>query len=206
MRVFDAMHQHLVLHRRARRLAELLSDFIPLQSTVLDVGSGDGQIASLLLGQRPDLAIQGIDLDVRKQTSIPVAQFDGKTLPFGDSSFDTVLLVDVLHHTTDGLALLREAVRVARTSLVLKDHIREGVCAGARLRFMDYVGNARHGVALPFNYWTGVQWREAEGVLGLTKIEERRKLDLYPWPADYIFGALLHFIARYQVPGHSSHC
>src|SRR5450755_2847665 len=107
MKALDGMHQHIVLQRRARRLAELLIDFIPLNSTVLDVGSGDGQIASLLLQSRPDLTIQGVDLQVRKQTSIPVSGFDGKTLPYGDSSFDTVLFVDVVHHTTDPLVLLR---------------------------------------------------------------------------------------------------
>jgi SAM-dependent methyltransferase len=200
MKVLDSLHEHLVLDRRAHRLAELLSDVVAPHSTVLDVGSGDGQVASLLVRRRPDIEVQGVDLDVRKDTSIPVTKFDGQNLPYPDASFDTVLFVDVLHHTTDPRILLREAVRVARRSVVLKDLILQGVCAGTRLRFMDYVGNARHGVALPFNYWTLEQWREAEQQLGLKKTAEHRKLNLYSWPAEYIFGAGLHFIARYDIP------
>jgi len=68
---------------------------------------------------------------------------------------------DVLHHTPDPAALLREARRVGAHCLLIKDHNRNGLAAGARLRFMDWVGNARFGVALPYNYWTERQWREA---------------------------------------------
>jgi SAM-dependent methyltransferase len=199
MNVLDAVHERAVLQRRVIRLADLLSEFLPQNATVLDVGSGDGQIDALLLRKRPDLSIEGVDVGVRKDTGIPVKPFDGATLPFANSSFDVVMFVDVLHHTTDPLVLLREAARVARKSVVLKDHTREGIGAGLRLRFMDYVGNARHGVALPFNYWSVGQWRDAEQQLGLRKTKELRKLNLYPWPAEYFFGARLHFIASYDV-------
>jgi SAM-dependent methyltransferase len=200
MKLLDGLHQDMVGPRRAQRLAQLLSEFIPLHSTVLDVGSGDGLIASLLLKQRPELTIQGVDVLLRPGTSIPVTQFDGKTLPYEHGTFDVVLFVDVLHHTRDPLILLKEAVRVARKSVVLKDHVLQGLWASARLRFMDRVGNARHGVSLPFNYWSAGQWRDAEQMLGLTKMMERRELKLYPWPAEVIFGAGLHFMARYDVP------
>jgi SAM-dependent methyltransferase len=199
MKVLDAVHERAVLQRRVVRLAELLSDFLPLNASVLDVGSGDGQIDALLLRERPDLTIEGVDLAVRQNTGIPVKQFDGKILPYPGASFDSVMFVDVLHHTDDPLVLLREAARVARKSVVLKDHAKEGICAGLRLRFMDYVGNARHGVALPFNYLTRKQWRDAEQRTGLSKAKEITKLDLYPWPAESFFGAKLHFIASYDV-------
>jgi SAM-dependent methyltransferase len=200
MKVLHVVHRHTVWQRRVIRLAELLSDFLPANASVLDVGSGDGEIDAWLLRKRPDLSIEAVDLAVRKDTSIPVKAFDGTTLPYPNSSFDTVMFVDVLHHTTDPLVLLREAVRVARTSVVLKDHTREGIAAGARLRFMDYVGNAGHGIALPFNYLTFQQWREVEQGLGLRKSKERGKLKLYPWPVEYFFGARLHFVASYDLP------
>ncbi len=47
--------------------------------------------------------------------------------------------------------LLAEAKRVSRGGIVIKDHFREGVLADATLRFMDWVGNAQHGVVLPYN-------------------------------------------------------
>jgi SAM-dependent methyltransferase len=201
MKPLDVLHNKFILHSRAARLAQLFSDLFPPNFTILDVGSGDGKIAALLLQQRPDLDIKGVDVTVRAKTSIPVIQFDGKTLPFDAAAFDAVMFVDVLHHTTDPLILLREAVRVAKKSVILKDHVVEGLLARMRLRFMDEVGNARHAVALPFNYWTVAQWLEAERLLGLTKAIEVRQLNLYPWLLDTVFGAGLHLIVRYDIHG-----
>ena len=65
------------------------------------------------------------------------------------------MFVDVLHHTEDPMALLGEAVRVARKTIVVKDHTLNGFLAGPTLHFLDRVGNARHDVALPYNYTSG---------------------------------------------------
>jgi len=199
MSVLDRLHEYGILPRRAQRLADLLAEMIPQNSTVLDVGSGDGRIDTLLLKRRSDLKIQGVEVSSRTHTGFPVTYFDGATLPFEKQSFDVVMFVDVLHHTDDPLVLLREALRVARKAIVLKDHLLQGVLSGARLRFMDYIGNARHGVALPFNYWTAQRWAGAETSLGLRQKHEIKTLKLYPWPADSVFGANLHFIARYDL-------
>jgi SAM-dependent methyltransferase len=197
--LLDRLHEYGVLSRRAERLAHLLAEVIPPNSSVLDVGSGDGRIDNLLLKQRRDLKLQGVEVSSRTHTGFPVTYFDGTNLPFENRSFDVVMFVDVLHHTNDPMVLLSEAVRVARKAIVLKDHVLQGLLCGTRLKFMDYVGNARHGVALPFNYWTLQQWSEVEARLGLRQKHEIRNLKLYPWPADYVFGANLHFIARYDL-------
>jgi SAM-dependent methyltransferase len=200
MRILDLLHERSVLPRRVHRLSILLSDLIPADCYVLDVGCGDGRIDSLLLQKRPDLSIQGVDVLVRDQTEIRVTQFDGTHLPFPDGSFDTVMFIDVLHHTVDPMALMREAVRVSRCCLVIKDHFLQGFLPGVRLRFMDYVGNARYHVALPYNYWTPEKWEHARQLAGLNKSVEIRELGLYPMPADFVFGAGLHFIARFDLP------
>ena len=101
--------------------------------------------------KRPDILIDGIDVHLGADAASPVKAFDGKSVPFGNGSFDIVMLVDVLHHTEDPMNLLREAVRVARLAIVIKDHLLQGVFAYSILRFMDWVGNAPHGVAMPYN-------------------------------------------------------
>jgi SAM-dependent methyltransferase len=173
---------------------------IPPGASVLDVGSGDGLLASVVLAGRPDLTWSAVDTLERQKTHIPVRLFDGRHLPFEDKQHDVVCFVDVLHHTDDPMALLREAVRVARSALVIKDHLREGFAAGATLRFMDWVGNASFGVSLPYNYWTAEQWARARRELELRTEEERRALGLYPRWADWVFGRSLHFIVRFGVP------
>jgi SAM-dependent methyltransferase len=199
MSLLGKVHETRIFPRRVERLAELLAQMIPPGASVLDVGCGDGLLDSLLLARRPDIRVEGTDVLLRPHSAIPVRQFDGSRLPYADRSFDTVLFVDVLHHTSDPMVLLREAVRVSGKSLVIKDHLREGLLAGLRLRVMDYVGNARHGVALPYNYWRAKQWERAQHTLDLRRSAETRDLHLYPGAADYFFGAGLHFLARFEV-------
>jgi len=191
----ERLHQSHGLDRRVRILSAHLSDLLPADARVLDVGCGDGTLAESLLSRRPDLTIVGIDVQVRDRVRIPVTEFDGRVLPLGDGSCDCVMLVDVLHHSDDPLQLLREATRVARTHVVIKDHRRNGFLAEATLRFMDNVGNRRFGVATPHNYWSHRQWQTAFRELGLEEITWNQTLGLYPWPFGAIFDRSLHFLA-----------
>jgi hypothetical protein len=94
------------------------------------------------------------------------------------------------------MVLLREARRVARKSVVIKDHTLDGPLAGPTLRAMDWIGNSRYGVALPYNYWTKRRWLEAFKELGVEIALWTSTLRLYPWPASYLFDRSLHFVAR----------
>ncbi|MDA8016292.1 MAG: class I SAM-dependent methyltransferase [Thermoanaerobaculia bacterium] len=184
-------------HRRERRLCRHLAEMMPRGARVLDVGCGDGSLARSLAVLRPDLSVLGIDTIVRSTRHLSMARFDGRSIPFGDHSFDALLMVDVLHHAAEPKVLLKEARRVARRAIVLKDHLLQGVLAGPTLRFMDRVGNARHGVALPHDYWTPDQWRSAFATLGLEG-DWRTSLGLYPWPASWLFDRSLHFLTRLE--------
>jgi len=196
MNLVERLHDSCVVGRRAHILSQHLSRVIPEATSVLDVGCGDGLIARLIRHRRPDLELLGIDVLVRPKSFIPVAQFDGKALSYDDASFDCVMFVDVLHHMVDPMTLLREAVRVARKSIIIKDHARDGLLGGLTLRVMDKIGNQRHGVLLPYNYWTTEQWVGAWDQLGLQMNIRMTKLGLYPWPATLIFDRSLHFVAR----------
>ena len=117
-------------------------------------------------------------------------------IPRNNASVDVVMFVDVLHHTDDPMILLREARRVARRAVVIKDHTLNGLLARQTLRLMDRVGNARYGVALPYNYWTHEKWLESFMKLGLQVGVWATDLGLYPWPARWFFDRSLHFVAR----------
>jgi SAM-dependent methyltransferase len=182
-----------------RVLAEHLAALHPLLeggARVLDVGSGDGRLASALIELRPDLEVEGCDVLPRPDAVIPTTAFDGVTLPHADDAFDAVMLVDVLHHADDPPALLGEAARVARACVVVKDHNRTGFAGALTLRFMDWVGNKPHGVPLPYNYLSPAEWAAAYRELGLRVDEIRERLGLYPAPFTWIFDRSLHFAAR----------
>jgi len=199
LRGLGTAHARLVHSRRVQVLSDHFAEMIPQDNSVLDVGCGDGLIDWLVLKRRPDLRIHGVDVLVRPDTRIPVAPFDGSRLPFENSSWDTVVFCDVLHHTPDPAAMLAEGARVARRHIVIKDHSVEGFLARPTLRFMDFVGNAPHGVVLPYNYLAPAQWQNAFRSCGMTMIAERRNLRLYPKYADLIFGRRLHFIGVYKI-------
>ncbi len=201
MTLIETIHGNFVHERRTRALSKHFAELLPVGARVLDIGCGDGLFAALIARQRPDLTVQGIDVAVRPQTHIPVVPFDGRTIPYPDRSFDAVMFVDVLHHTDDPLVLLREAGRVTSSAVLIKDHTLDGLLAGRRLRFMDRVGNARHGVDLPYNYWPRSRWLEAFTALGWTVEAWRTSLGLYFWPASLVFERSLHFVALLKVNG-----
>lgn len=197
--VLGAAHGRFVHSRRVKVLVEHFVQLIPQGHRVLDVGCGDGLIDRLIMNARPDLEIVGVDVLVRGETLIPVTHFDGRHLPYDDQSFDTVLFCDVLHHTDSVSELLHHAARVARHSVLIKDHLLQGPFASLTLRFMDYVGNAPHGVALPYHYLTPHEWKEHFQQAGLRVRKEIRELGMYPWWANWLFGRSLHFVGLLEV-------
>jgi len=196
LKALGRLHGTTVHKRRVRVIADHVAALMPKGLRVLDVGSGDGRIAALLMEKRPDLRIEGVDVLVREGTAIPTKEFDGQTLPHGDDEFDAVMMIDVLHHAVDPAALMAEAARVAGSCVMIKDHHRTGFAAETTLRFMDWVGNRAHGVALPYNYLSPPEWSEMFERLGLVVDETRTRLSLYSLPATWFFDRSLHFVAR----------
>jgi SAM-dependent methyltransferase len=201
MTLVGRVHDGVVRGRRVRVLAALAARLVPHGARVLDIGTGDGQIAAALAANRPDVAIEGLDVLVRPDAAIPVTRFDGRTIPRPAASVDVVTLFDVLHHADDPAALLAEASRVASGCVIVKDHVVGARLSRAVLTLMDEVGNRRHGVALPYHYLSAAQWSELIERLRLTPASwQVGGLGLYPWPASAVFGGRLHVLARLDVP------
>jgi len=196
LRPLERVHEGYVSSRRVRVLCDHLIPLISPSSSLLDVGGGDGRLAAALMNRRTDLAVRGLEVLVRPGAAFPVDVYDGRSFPFPDKSFDIVLMVDVLHHTEDPACLLREASRVAREAILVKDHLADRILALPTLRFMDRVGNARFGVALPHVYWPRRRWFEAFHSLGLRVATWKNDLKLYPPVLDWFFGKSLHFVAQ----------
>jgi SAM-dependent methyltransferase len=188
-------HHAFVFERRTRVLAEMLAAQIPPRASILDIGCGDGTVGSLIKELRPDVAMQGVEFLVRPGCKIECRQFDGSSLPFPDASFDGCLFVDVLHHTEDPAILLREAARVSRSFVLLKDHLDENVFDDATLRLMDWVGNRPHGVVLTYNYQSRKQWSEHFSNCGLAEVSWSTAVPLYPAPFSLVVGRGLHFVS-----------
>jgi SAM-dependent methyltransferase len=189
-------HAHWIHRRRISVLTRRISEWLEPGWKVLDVGCGDGTIGHGISLLSPGTIVEGVEVGIRPQTAIPVRSFDGHSIPVDDDGVDAVLLVDVVHHASDPERLLREASRVARQAIVIKDHRLGRPFAAATLRFMDRVGNRGYDVALPFNYWSESRWRCAWSELELDLDRYSTQLGLYSRPARWFFESGLHFLAR----------
>lgn len=106
---------------RAQRVAGRLRD----GEEVLDVGCGDAGLLRDLALFRSLKRRVGIDVELPRppEPEIEAAAYDGQSLPFPDSSFDSVIFGYFLHYLTrdHALCLLREGCRVARRTLFVLD-------------------------------------------------------------------------------------
>ena len=196
MAILNKVHEKLVFNRRVNVIASQFIKLIPQNAYVLDVGCGSGLIDKLIMNHRPDIKIVGIDVLLRPETHINVTPFDGKSIPFKAKTFDAVIFIDVLHHIDQPFNTLKEAKRVSKGLILIKDHAMDGFLAKATLTFMDWVGNAHHGVRLPYNYWSNMQWKSNLKKLNLVIDLWISKLSLYPRPASWLFDRKLHFVAK----------
>ena len=131
--------------QRRIRVREHIAPLLPRGASVLDVWDA----ATACSADHPQPRRPGPHRHgrlVRPTTHIPVQEFDGHTLRW-TTAVDVVLLVDVLHHADDPMRLLKEAARVARQAIVIKDHVQPGWSTGRRSASWTGPGNAAHGVA-----------------------------------------------------------
>lgn len=198
LRVMNFLHRQWVFHRRAQVLSALLADLVPAGAVVLDVGCGDGTIGYLIGQMKPTALVHGIEVAPRPSCLIECRGFDGVHIPLSDASVDACLFVDVLHHTTNIAGLLREARRVTRRYVLIKDHLCEGKFDRTVLSVMDWVGNRGRGVRLPYNYQSKVQWHQILSDCGLRLVSSNEALSLYPPPFDLLFGRGLHIVGLYE--------
>lgn len=152
-------------HRTSRipcgeRVSASLATQIGSASSLLDVGCGDGANTQRVANVVGATQVEGVDVHVREHTVIPVRVYDGLHLPFPDKSFDAVMLVDVLHHCDDMLAVLTECVRVAKKVVAVKDHFKFGPVTNRMLYWMDLAGNAKDGIPSPGHYLHPREWVE----------------------------------------------
>lgn len=150
-------------HRTSRipqgeRVVASLAKQLGHANSLLDVGCGDGKNTLALARQVGATRVMGVDVVVRPTAVIEVQSYDGVHLPFPDRSFDAVSIVDVLHHCTDPLAVLKETLRVADKMLIIKDHFAFGPVTHKMLYWMDIAGNAKDAIPSPGTYFEPQQW------------------------------------------------
>ena len=138
------------------KVATAVAREIPMGGRVADIGSGDGQLAELLLTLRPDIHCTMTDVAPAIGEALSAANRARATLRPGcdvadlDGRFDVMILADVIHHIrpaqrTDFLAAVgRTADRTQCPTILIKDVRPGGFRALLALWSDRYVTGDRH--------------------------------------------------------------
>ena len=142
----------------------LIRSALAPESRILDIGAGPGYVTQLL--QQEGHAVTGIDIaNLSRIPDWTPTLYDGTPLSYTDGSFDTALLLTVLHHTSDPDALLVEAARVARQLIVIED-VHTHRLHKALTCFMDSLVN-NEWRDHPHSNRSDAEWKAAFEHLGL---------------------------------------
>ena len=182
------------------QLTQYLARLLPERGacSMIDVGAGDGTLGGVFRNWRPDTTVVGVETFVRDERwmtgAIPMVRFDGRRLPFADRSFDVALLSNVLHHTGDQLAVLREVCRVTRGTVIIKDHLSRNLFDRWRLAFLDVMGNLRFGASTTGEYLSDAQWAAMFQAVGARKVHRYDALSFRTGLLERAFGNHLEII------------
>ena len=155
LRNLRIINRYLGCYRTVLRgLARLVNEQKLDRFTLLDVGTGSGDIPAVIdrWARRQQIAAQisalereasaveeAVDQTRGSFGKISIVRGDATAPPFGAGSFDFVLASQLLHHFTDEqiIALLRAWARLARRAIIVADLVRHPV-AYHGIRLLTY--------------------------------------------------------------------
>ena len=103
--------------KRTRRDFDIIKKWI-LGNKIFDYGCGSGRVGLMIKRRLKKNVVLG-DVTHQNETPLPLYLCGRKKTPFADNFFDTVIMLNVLHHTGNACALVKEAARITRRRIVI---------------------------------------------------------------------------------------
>ncbi|MEX1117407.1 MAG: class I SAM-dependent methyltransferase [Terrimicrobiaceae bacterium] len=157
------IHHFVPLTYKISLLKSLAQLFPTRPCKVLDLGAGDGLMATAIGKFFPITQISGVDVveRVHPKACLDFATYNGINLPFLDNTFDVVMTCNVLHHVplSARSSLLAEVARVTRSTILIKDHLARGPWSRFSLGLADWVGNTPYGGMVHADYLDAPSWK-----------------------------------------------
>ena len=160
----------------ARFKVERIRKYLAPNDKILDLGTGSGSVCMLLENEGYDVA----PLDVQDRTlsdSVEPVIYDGHTLPYSHKSFDTALILTVLHHTKDPARIISQAAKVAHRVIIIED-----VYTGSFQKYLTYIFDSLFNFEFlghPHSNKKDKEWKELFHNLGLTLKDSRQDTFLF---------------------------
>ncbi len=155
----------------AKYKIERIQEYLSPKDRILDIGTGPGSVCLLMNGDGYNVT----PVDVIDQTLSPEIDpeiYNGKKLPYKNSSFDTALILTVLHHTSNPEGILLEAKRVANKIIIIED-IYSNPFQKYLTYFVDSIVNMEFSDH-PHSNKSDREWKELFIELGL-KLKEAKQ-------------------------------
>lgn len=109
-------YDHVIHLRQPERIIEYAG--LPVNGSLLDAGGGTGRITQALKGYANPLVVADLSVEMLSQTmkkgDLQSVCSLSEKLPFGDESFERVIMVDAMHHVIDQPATAAELWRVLK--------------------------------------------------------------------------------------------
>ena len=186
------------INQRSKIVAKQVEEFIA-GDKVLDFGCGDCSVASLLKNRIPTMHFADIFETLEGRVSEEIAiqlnietdyyQVKNNRLELPDDSYDTVLLLTVLHHSNDPIQTLREAYRISKKRIIIIESVlgisdSEPGVEELKLNSADRIVYARivdwmynrllfEGVQVTYNFLSVEDWKTTFEDFGLKILHEK---------------------------------
>lgn len=157
-----------VLYKRARKIVREIETYL-VGKKILDVGSGGGTVARILKSRNFSVTTLDIADKSHYNEERPII-YHGEKFPFDDKTFDTSLILSVLHHSADPVSLLKEAKRVSRKRIIIKEDIYRNKIELFLTKVVDSIVNFEF-LNHPHNNLNDFQWKEIFKQLNLKLVK-----------------------------------
>jgi len=153
--IINSLIQKLI-RKRSEIVVQRIVPYLKNSNKIIDIGSGTGDVAFLL--EKIGKKITPVDVNnFHGPRLVKTIIYDGKTLPFKDKSFDTALLLTVLHHTSNPGAVFLEASRVANEVIIIETSYTNSINRFFTI-ISDAIGNLRLEASWS-SYKTDKDWK-----------------------------------------------
>lgn len=162
--------QFKILSNRAVKIVEEIETYL-IGEEILDVGSGGGTIARILKSGNFSVTTLDIANKSHYEEEKPII-YSGEKFPFDNKTFDTSLILSVLHHVGDPVNLLKEAKRVSRKRIIIKEDIYRNKIELVLTKVADSIVNFEF-FKHPHNNLNDSQWKKIFKQLNLKLVKAK---------------------------------